>query len=177
MEIYLIRHTAPLIEKGICYGQSDIPLADSFEEEWNKLQEKLPEKIDCIFSSPLRRCLLLAEKIQQFYQVPIIEDKRLMEMNFGEWELEAWNDIEQPALNKWMNNYVCEPCPGGESYSDLIFRVNAFVEDLRKLSVKRILIVTHGGVIKSFYKIIHRLSPEEALKQPVVYGGIYRFAL
>ena len=35
MEIYLIRHTTPKIEKGICYGQADLNVADSFEEEIN----------------------------------------------------------------------------------------------------------------------------------------------
>ena len=31
MELILIRHTTPAIEKGICYGQSDLNVADSFE--------------------------------------------------------------------------------------------------------------------------------------------------
>lgn len=177
MEIYSIRHTTPLIEKGICYGQSDIPLANSFEEEWRIIQEKLPEGINCIFSSPLSRCLLIAEKLQQYYQVPLFEDNRLMEMNFGEWEMKAWNDIDQPALNKWMSNYVFEACPGGESYTDLIFRVKAFVQDLRNHLDEKILIITHGGVIKSFYSLLNDISLEEAMKQPVVYGGIYRFAI
>ncbi|QHT71071.1 alpha-ribazole phosphatase [Rhodocytophaga rosea] len=177
MEIYLIRHTTPLIEKGICYGKSDIPLAESFEEEWKRIQEKLPESIDCIFSSPLSRCLLLAEKLQQSYHVPLLQDIRLMEMNFGEWELKAWNDMDQTSLNKWMNNYVSEICPGGESYSDLIYRVKEFIQELRKLSDKKILIITHGGVIKSFYTLLDIYTPEEAMKQPVVYGGIYQFML
>lgn len=177
MEIHLIRHTTPLIEKGICYGQSDIPLAGSFEEEWKKVQENLPESIACVFSSPLSRCLLMAEKIRQNYQVPLIEDRRLMEMNFGDWEMKAWHDIEQESLNKWMNNYVFESCPGGESYMDVIFRVKGFVEDLKKLSYQKILIVTHGGVIKTFYSILHKLSPEEAMKQTVVYGAIYKFTI
>jgi alpha-ribazole phosphatase len=98
-----------------------------------------------------------------------------MEMHFGEWELKAWNDIDQQALNRWMNNYVFEPCLGGESFTDLILRVKAFMQDIRKLSHKRILIITHGGVIKSFYTLLENLSPEEAMRQPVAYGGVYRF--
>ena len=31
--LYLIRHTAPDIAPGTCYGQLDIGAADSFEEE------------------------------------------------------------------------------------------------------------------------------------------------
>ena len=36
MEIYLIRHTSPLVEKGVCYGQADLALnLDLFETEYN----------------------------------------------------------------------------------------------------------------------------------------------
>ena len=31
MEIYVVRHTKVAIDKGICYGQTDAPLADSFQ--------------------------------------------------------------------------------------------------------------------------------------------------
>ena len=33
MEIYLVRHTTPAIEKGVCYGQTDLNVAETFEEE------------------------------------------------------------------------------------------------------------------------------------------------
>jgi len=33
MEIYLIRHTTPDVAKGICYGQTDLDVANTFEEE------------------------------------------------------------------------------------------------------------------------------------------------
>ena len=33
MQLYLIRHTSVAIEQGICYGQSDIKLSESFEED------------------------------------------------------------------------------------------------------------------------------------------------
>lgn len=33
MKIYLIRHTTPHIEKGICYGQTDLDVAETFNNE------------------------------------------------------------------------------------------------------------------------------------------------
>lgn len=175
MEVYLIRHTTPLVEKGICYGQSDIPLANSFEAEWKVILDNLPEKVDFIFTSPLIRCIYLAQKLAQHYQVPLKKDGRLMEMHFGEWEMKAWNSINQQALEKWMNNYVVEKCPSGESYTDLLFRVHDFIETLKKLSYAKILIVTHGGVIKSFHSLIRGLSPQEAMGKQISYGEIHCF--
>ena len=63
MDIYLIRHTQTATDPGLCYGQSDVTLADSFEDETTDLHDKLPEfDEDCkVFSSPLTRCLQLAQ--------------------------------------------------------------------------------------------------------------------
>ena len=36
MEVILIRHTSVDVPKGVCYGQTDVPLRDSFEEEASK---------------------------------------------------------------------------------------------------------------------------------------------
>ena len=84
MDIYLIRHTKTDTKKGLCYGQSDVPLADSFYDEALQLQQKLPElNGDCkVFSSPLSRCLRLANRFSD----TVTTDERLLEMNFGNWE-------------------------------------------------------------------------------------------
>ncbi len=57
MSIYLIRHTAPLIEKGTCYGQADIDIKDSFFEEAAIIQTVIPADVRQVWSSPLQRCL------------------------------------------------------------------------------------------------------------------------
>ena len=43
MDIYLVRHTTPKIDKGICYGQSDLELADSYPEEFKAILDVVPE--------------------------------------------------------------------------------------------------------------------------------------
>lgn len=83
MEIYLIRHTTPDIEKGICYGQSDIPLKDTFPSEVKNILKSIPKHFDKVYSSPLQRCTQLANYIDQNNTI----DNRLMELNFGSWEL------------------------------------------------------------------------------------------
>jgi len=42
-EIYLIRHTTPKVEKGICYGQTDLNLADTFEQEKERILKIIPK--------------------------------------------------------------------------------------------------------------------------------------
>ena len=52
MEIYLVRHTETICEKGICYGQSDVNIAEPFDEIFNRIVSELPSEA-IIFLSPL----------------------------------------------------------------------------------------------------------------------------
>ena len=175
MELYLIRHTTPLVEKGICYGQSDVPLAESFDAEWEVIRPGLPAGVTGVYTSPLSRCRRLAERIAQHCAVPLHDDDRLRELNFGRWEMQPWNDIPEPELSAWMNDYVHVPCPGGESYAQLIGRVASFVASLRAGAPGRAVVVTHAGVIRSGYAVLHGLSPEAAMARKVAYGEVHFF--
>jgi len=84
MEIYLIRHTTPAIAKGICYGQTDLDVTDSFEAEVMSIKEHLPKNIQAVYSSPLQRCRKLAEAIFPKHPVQLFDD--LMELNCGDWK-------------------------------------------------------------------------------------------
>ena len=43
---------------------------------------------------------------------------RLMEMNFGDWEMKNWNDIPPEQLNPWMEDFVNIRASNGESFID-----------------------------------------------------------
>ena len=98
MRLHFIRHTRPDIARGVCYGQSDIPLASSFPEEVEDVRQRLAERLEgrtpCrVYSSPLSRCRRLAEALG--YAAPLL-DERLLELNFGAWELQKFEDITDP---------------------------------------------------------------------------------
>ncbi len=91
MKITLIRHTSVNVEPGICYGQSDVPLDESFSHTAEFIKHKLQvEKYDAIYCSPLSRCVKLAKYCG--YETPIL-DKRLLEINFGDWEMKVKEKI------------------------------------------------------------------------------------
>lgn len=62
--LYLIRHTRPDISPGICYGQLDIDVTDSFEREAEEIRACLPP-VDLIIASPLLRTRKLADFLAQ----------------------------------------------------------------------------------------------------------------
>src|SRR5437879_4716773 len=90
MEIYLIRHTAPAVQHGVCYGQSDIDVADSFEEEAKLVAVYLPSYVQYIITSPLKRCKKLADFLCPSHNIQVSDD--LKEIHFGTWELKKWDD-------------------------------------------------------------------------------------
>ncbi len=175
MEIYLIRHTTPNVQKGICYGQTNLDVANTFCDEVLKIKEKLPNLDDfTIYSSPLKRCLALTKEVA--IQPPII-DQRLIELNFGDWEMKAWSKINNEQLNIWMNDFVNISCPNGESYIELHERVSSFLDELKVKKHQKVIIVTHGGVIRSIVSYINKLNLKGSFDLNVEYGTVLKYKL
>lgn len=147
MEIYLIRHTSLNCEKGICYGHSDIEVSDNFNVELESIKSKLPKLDDFVFySSPLKRCAKLASSLTN---KGYIMDDRLKEHNFGDWELKKWSELSDcKYFQKWNIDFINIPSPNGESTADVYSRCEEFFEYLIKKKHKKIVIVTHSGVIR-----------------------------
>ena len=161
MEIYLIRHTTPLIEKGICYGQADLDVTESFFNEASCIRSHLPNDIKNVYSSPLKRCRLLAEHL--FPAHAITFEDRLKEIHCGEWELKRWNDIDGKLVKAWMADFVNISTPGGESYLHLYRRVTSWFDAVPE--GERIAIISHGGVIRSILSHINAVALKDSFEQ------------
>ena len=168
MDIFLIRHTTPDVPPGVCYGQSDVPLASSFADECALLRSKLPTPWDRVYSSPLSRCRRLAE---QLCSQPT-EDNRLMELNFGNWEGQAWNEIDLVALNSWMDDFVNVACPGGESYREMAGRVGAFWKALIDEDHQSVAVVAHAGPIRALLAQQLLLPLKHSFRLAIDYGSV-----
>ena len=162
--ICLIRHTKVDVEPGICYGQSDVGLAN-FDKEKNKVADKIMNhSFKQVFSSPLLRCRKLAEYL--FPDKEIIYDDKLKEQDFGDWEMKKWDDIHSSKEGKvWFSDYLKNPCPGGESYFQMIQRIRDFINSNQLKERKdNICIIVHGGVIRAFLSVLKNISPSKAFE-------------
>ncbi len=145
MKIVLIRHTSVAVRPGVCYGQSDVGLRDSFPQEAAKVREALGGyRFDRVYSSPLSRCRRLAAACG--YESPEL-DSRLMEMNFGEWEMQAYDEIDDPRLQVWYDDFLSVRPTGGESSMEQCQRFLDFINDLKGCGDETVGIFTHGGII------------------------------
>ncbi len=147
-DIYLIRHTTPAVAKGICYGQTDLDVTESFHEEAQLIRESLPAGIAAIYSSPLQRCALLASALFPGKAVTILPE--LMELHCGSWEMQPWDALPKHEIDPWMADFVNIRVPGGESYLDLHDRVTrTWTAIAASESAGPKAIVAHGGVLRS----------------------------
>jgi alpha-ribazole phosphatase len=183
MDVLLIRHTS-VDAAGLCYGRTDVPLADTFFEEADRVKAKVSDLIDLkdarIISSPLTRARLLAEHLcasdKQRDHIQFEDD--LMEMSFGAWEGKKWKKITRndgKRLMKWMMNYVKQPTPKGESFRDVYERASAVfervIDDEHKPHEPRI-IVAHAGVVRSIIAHALEMKLRRAALLSIDYGGL-----
>ncbi|MCH4828803.1 MULTISPECIES: alpha-ribazole phosphatase [Flavobacterium] len=175
MQIYLVRHTETICPKGVCYGQSNVNLAPNFLEQFQEIKKKLPEKA-FVYSSPLTRCLELAEYC--FSKQEITVDNRLKEMNFGKWELQKWDAIPEEELNPWMEDFVNISVPMGESFQVLYERVVEFWEIIQKMALEKPLVIfTHAGVIRSLICYLEKQPLKDAFNYKVDFGEVKKVSI
>jgi alpha-ribazole phosphatase len=169
--LYLVRHTAPRIESGICYGQFDIGVADTFEEEAGVVLQWLPA-VELIITSPLLRARRLGEYLAQERRCELRSDARLMEKHFGSWEGTPWDDIPRNEINAWAADVMGYAPPGGESAQQVMQHVQAFMRDLAQLPQQRIAIAAHGGSIRAMLAHAAGVPLTNTLDWQMEYGAV-----
>lgn len=179
MDIYLIRHLPPLEMEGRAYGQLDVKYRkDLLESSVEHLQTILPKDFTC-YTSPLTRCKELAEAL---HPAPI-QDTRILELNFGDWEGLLWEEMPKEPFDRWMNDYVNTAPPNGESFMDQKTRVENFWKEITnpsnksKEQSKPIAVVCHGGVIRSLLKITLEIPFDKVFNVEVTFGGISKITI
>lgn len=171
MELHLIRHPRPDVPPGVCYGQTDVPLAESAAEVAARLAPLLPTEFR-LHASPLSRARLLAEQ----FGAPLLDD-RLMEMHFGEWEMRAYTELGD-AVNRWVEDPLGFRSPGGESATELAARVREWLDhtltDSADESARPLVIVAHGGPLRVIAGHLLGLPPERWLSLAFECGQVTR---
>lgn len=161
MHLYLVRHPQPLVASDVCYGSTDLAVApQEHARVASALTVTLPKGV-ALFSSPLRRCAELAERLVSPLGCAMPKlDARLVEMHFGAWELRTWNDIARCEIDAWANNLVTYRPGGGESVMQMAERVRAFHADVL-LTQQDSIVICHAGTIRMLLACQRNLSPAE----------------
>ena len=159
MKLYVVRHgqTNYNIANKVC-GKSDVELTDLGKQQAKKASEQLQDiALDLIFASPLKRAYTTAKIINKNHQLPIHQDQRIQEINFGKFEGVVNNEEFQYYKQNHALHY-----PEGESLFQVVHRVYSFLEELEKnYPDKNILVVCHGGIVRVIHSYFYDMTNEE----------------
>ena len=170
MKLHLVRHGPALDADGRAMGHTDAPLSPEGIEQVARLVTAWPRTPSRIWSSDLRRARETAERIGQRWDVAPAIDARLREMNFGEWDGRFWNALEREdpdRLKHWMESWVTERVPGGESFTLLSERVRDWYARCLADPAEEIVVVAHAGSIRALLCNLLEVPLSKAVEFPV----------
>ena len=154
--LWLVRHARPLIDTDRCYGRLDVAAdAKATGEAAQALRTALHAALQAdlcdvhLSYSPLQRCEQLAHDLKALEaNFTITPDTRLLEMDFGEWEGQRWDDIGEAAVSAWAQNLTSHAPGNGESLAQMLHRVNAALQEARSRPQSQQVWITHAGVAR-----------------------------
>lgn len=169
--VYFVRHgQTDWNAEGRLQGQADTDLNDTGRAQATRNGELLrgvvgePAEFDFV-SSPLRRTRETMERIRVAMGLAPDDyrlDSRLVEVHFGDWQENTFAELESrdPGCfarreeDKW--NFI-PPGEGAESYAILTERIRPVLQEMERDTI----CVTHGGIIRSIFRLTDTLSPAE----------------
>ena len=149
--LWLLRHAQPLIAEGVCYGQLDVPADPGATLQAGMRFANVMPRHAVVRHSPLQRCEQLALALQA-PEASLIPDARLQEMNFGQWEGQAWSQIARTEVDAWAQDLYSYAPGSGENLAAMLQRVRAaLIDSWQHDSLhgqRNVVWVTHAGVIR-----------------------------
>ena len=175
LRLDLLRHGETELGGGL-RGSLDDALT---EKGWAQMREAVIGQgpWDRLVSSPLQRCARFADELGAQRELPVSLEKDLQELHFGAWEGQsaaALMETDAEALGLfWADPYGFTP-PQGEPVSDFSARVLAAVTRLHAAHAGgRVLLVSHGGVMRLLLARARGLPREQLLNVEVGHGALF----
>lgn len=174
--IDIIRHGEP-VGGQVFRGRTDHTLTELGIEQFKQRIKRLDYRWQHIVSSPLLRCKQSAELLANEHSIPWHIEPKFAEINFGEWENQLIEKImaEQSISQLWQDpmNFCA---PQGEHTTALQERaLLAWHELLQTHQGKRVLVVTHGGVMRVLAQHLLELAPNAMNKLCLPFAAVMSF--
>lgn len=150
MKIILVRHGKTQANIDWKYSTDDTVLAKDGLYILDKTKKLLEDyDIDEVYTSALIRS---QETAKHLGYTNFIIDKRINEMNFGDFRGESIDEVrlkQKLFFENEKNNYFDIKYPNGESRNEVIRRTSEFLDEISQKDDKTILCISHGIAIRS----------------------------
>ena len=140
--VYETHSTSTDNEAGLASGWMPGELSETGRAQAAELGERRRDDgLAAVFTSDLRRAVQTAEIAFAGCDIPVFQDQRLRECNYGEL-----NGAPAARVHGERTQRIDTPFPGGQSYRQVVEQVRAFLADLaREWDGKRVLIISHSA--------------------------------
>ena len=150
MKIWIARHGQTRYNKQhLMQGRTDEPLNETGIQQAKTAREKIGNiKFDAVYASPLSRAITTGSIVGNVNPSEIIIDERLIEADFGRYELKNYYLLGLPMMLYW---YLPELFPAPETVetiASMIERSHSFLKELERKSYDNVLIACHGGIMR-----------------------------
>lgn len=172
MKVYFTTHaTTKDNEAKISSGWKDDELSDLGIQQAKELKDHLKNiKFDIICTSDLKRALDTI-KLAFGDKYPVVIDKRLRELNYGDFNGKPKAEVEPLKFN-----YINDAFPGGESYKQAEKRVHDFYNEAKvKYLDKTLLVVGHIATRHGLESLTKKSTPEELLKEKFIWQPYWEY--
>ena len=168
--LWLVRHAAPEVAPGTCYGRLDVPACpQATQEAAHALDGALPAGVALGWHSPAARCAQLARALHSLRpDMALRADPRLAEMDFGRWEGQPWAALPRAELEVWAEQLHVHAPGGGEPLQRMLARVAETLAQARIAGTAGdVLWITHAGVVRCVHWLLaHGGAPARAQDWP-----------
>ncbi|RTZ69706.1 MAG: histidine phosphatase family protein [Aquificaceae bacterium] len=155
--LYVIRHAESQWNPiGRYQGLLDPDLSERGEKQAKLLALELQNKgIELIYTSPLKRTKRTAQIVAQTLGVPLIEDRRVIEIDHGVWSGKLVEEVKKE-FPEMFETWIKEPWkvdfPQGENLLKVYERIKNFVEEVKqKHQGQTVAVVSHTVPIRALY--------------------------
>ena len=132
-------------EASVASGHNDVDLSERgrYQAAGEKRQRYENIEFDTVFTSDLSRAYDTAKLMFEGKTIPIIQDARLRECDYGDLTQRPRAEMEAVRAQS-----IFEPFPNGESLEQVMERMKSFVDDLsRNYQDKQVLVIGHAGTL------------------------------
>lgn len=177
--VYLVRHAAPPPDQlGRFWGKSDPGMDPRSLDRVPSLASLAWEPPLRLFTSPLRRTVMTAARLEQPLSLKMEVVPELAEADFGDFDGLTFAEIEKsypmPA-REWCAKGDGFSFPGGESVPRFLERAQRAWEHCIELPEKAVLAVTHGGIIASWCCLFLRMAMDHRFAFRPEYAALTAF--
>lgn len=175
MKLYVARHgqTVWNAQNKVC-GVTDVELTEKGIEQAEKLADIVPDNIDVIITSPLKRAIETGKIVAEKNNIPMYIEELLIEQNYGIYE---GIDRKDPQFLNNKRNFAYR-YPDGESMMQVAYRIYGFIDKIRKeYQGKNVLLISHGGVCRIIRTYFIDMTNEEFFNYTLKNGELEEYEL